>query len=503
VIFSEDTTERSQAEALRSSEAELREAQRLGGMGSWYWNLKGDTVAFSEQLCRILGLTRIVGAIPMQQIEQAFPEIPPQFLDSVRKFAATGEPSELEIECPRPDHTKASVFLHSEAARDEAGNLVGVRGVAQDITARKHAEEQLRLSEARYRSLVETTSDLVWIGKMIGEDIEVPVWLELTGQSAEEAREQWTDAIHPDDRARVVAAWSRFLKEGGYYEAEFRLRGRQGPYRWFSSRAVPVGAKDGPIRERIGTITDITRRKEAEESLRRQGEQLRALTTRLQQVREEERTLVARELHDQIGQILTAVKMDVDWFARRLSLQNESEVSNRVAASLDRIRDATQSLRNICTRLRPGVLDDLGLSAAIEWQLKEFSSLTGIQSYVCIPQEDFPLDAERTTAIFRILQEALTNVTRHAQATMVRASLAQQDGKVVLVVQDDGRGISEAELDAPRTSLGLLGMKERAEACGGELQIWGDPGKGTTVAVQIPLLESGRSGGKVADPASR
>ena len=230
--------------------------------------------------------------------------------------------------------------------------------------------------------------------------------------------------------------------------------------------------------------------------MRAQTEQLRALTIRLQQVREEERTLVARDLHDQIGQILTAIKMDCDWVTRRLSPKNDAALSARLAGSLDRIKEATESLRSVCTRLRPGVLDDLGLAAAIEWQAKEFAAVTGTQCDVSVPHEDIPLDANRSTAIFRILQEALTNVARHAQAKMVRVSLARQDGSVVLVVTDDGKGISETAVEDSRASLGLLGMKERAEACGGEMQIWGDPGKGTTVAVQIPLSDSTRQEGK-------
>jgi signal transduction histidine kinase len=153
--------------------------------------------------------------------------------------------------------------------------------------------------------------------------------------------------------------------------------------------------------------------------------------------------------------------------------------------------------------LRPGVLDDLGLAAAIEWQVKEFASITGIQCHVSVPQEDLPVAAARLTAIFRILQEALTNVARHAQARMVRATLAQQNGNLVLVVQDDGKGISESDVESSRGSLGLLGMKERAEACGGELEIWGDPGKGTTLALHIPLAEPRQQGGNDADPAGR
>jgi len=143
--------------------------------------------------------------------------------------------------------------------------------------------------------------------------------------------------------------------------------------------------------------------------------------------------------------------------------------------------------------LRPGVLDDLGLGAAIEWQANEFASRTRIQCEVSVPTEDLALDADRSTAIFRIFQEALTNVARHAEANVVRVFLTHRNGRVLLVVQDDGKGILESDLAVSKGSLGLLGMKERAQACGGKLQIWGEPGKGTTVAVEIPLGEQQES----------
>jgi len=257
--------------------------------------------------------------------------------------------------------------------------------------------------------------------------------------------EDFVALIYPEDRdhfSRLMAEST----EAGVAGGEWRVIWPDGSIHWIYGRWMVFKDDQGQPTRIIGVDYDITARKQAEESLRIKSDQLRALTIRVQQVREEERTMVARDLHDQIGQILTAVKMDVDWVARCLSPQDDAQLSDRLAATLNRLKDATQSLRSICTRLRPGVLDDLGLAAAIEWQVKEFASITGIHCDVSVPQEDFPLDADRSTAIFRILQEALTNVTRHAEAKMVRASLAQQDGNVLLVVQDDGKGIRESDM---------------------------------------------------------
>ena len=232
--------------------------------------------------------------------------------------------------------------------------------------------------------------------------------------------------------------------------------------------------------------SDITERKRGEESLVLQREQLRALAERLQSVREEDRKKVARELHDQIGQILTSIKMDLTWVTRRL-LKSEIEVLARLTESIQLINDGVKAVRTICSGLRPGVLDDLGLAAAIEWQASEFTSRNGVLCEVSVPPVDLHLDGDRATATFRIFQECLTNVIRHAQAKSVRVALCQEDGDILLVVEDDGIGFNPFGLSNSLGSLGLLGMKERAQFCGGDVQISSSSGNGTTVTIRVPL----------------
>jgi signal transduction histidine kinase len=217
-----------------------------------------------------------------------------------------------------------------------------------------------------------------------------------------------------------------------------------------------------------------------------QKEQLRALAERLQVVREEDRKQVARDLHDQIGQILTSVKMDLMWMIRHLPA-SESNKSDRLHESIQMINDGVKSVRAICSGLRPGVLDDLGLAAAIEWQASDFASRHGVTCHVSVPPVDLHLDGDRATAAFRIFQECMTNVIRHAQATSVNITLCQEEENILLVVEDDGVGFRESDLSNSLGSLGLLGMKERAQFCGGDVQISSSPGKGTTVTVRVPL----------------
>lgn len=226
-------------------------------------------------------------------------------------------------------------------------------------------------------------------------------------------------------------------------------------------------------------------RKRAEDKLRRSLEQLRALSVYLQYVREDERIRISRQVHDELGQALTGLKMDLYWLANRLPKKFRS-VHDKTKAMSAHIDATIQTVRRIATELRPGILDDLGLVAAIEWQAQEFQKRTGIECVVNSDLKDTILDQDLNTAFFRIFQETLTNIIRHAQATRVEVHLQQEESTLILEVKDNGRGISEAELNDTR-SIGVLGMRERAALLQGELQISGVPGQGTNVTVRIPL----------------
>jgi len=225
-------------------------------------------------------------------------------------------------------------------------------------------------------------------------------------------------------------------------------------------------------------------RQRLQEERQRSIDQLRALTARLQSVREEERKRVAREIHDQLGQALTAIKLDLSSLVRGVPAAHSSLLEK--GTPLLRLVDETiESVRRISTELRPGMLDDLGLAATVEWAAEEFAGRTGTKCLLDLATEQIAADPETATAVFRIFQETLTNVARHANASQVRIRLAEENGDLTLEVRDDGRGIREEEL-ASANSLGILGMRERALLLGGTLTITGEPGKGTTVRIRIP-----------------
>ena len=223
----------------------------------------------------------------------------------------------------------------------------------------------------------------------------------------------------------------------------------------------------------------------AHEELRISQMELRNLSLYLQTAREEERTRIAREIHDELGQALTALKMDLSWLKKRLDPEQDSLEAK--TATMEQLIDGTmQTIHRLSGELRPGILDDLGLAVAIEWQAGEFEKRTGIRCRVQVSPEEIILDRERSTAVFRIFQEALTNVARHAEATEVTASLEQGEARVSLTVIDNGRGITEKETSSS-TSFGLLGIRERVRFLGGNVVIDGRPKNGTTVRVAIPL----------------
>ncbi|MCX7981676.1 MAG: PAS domain S-box protein [Syntrophales bacterium] len=232
---------------------------------------------------------------------------------------------------------------------------------------------------------------------------------------------------------------------------------------------------------------DVTERKKEKDELEKSREELRKLTAHLESVREKERSSIARELHDEIGQLLTALNTETVLLARRLPSEDE-ELVNRVA-SISRLIDITmQALKRIYMSLRPGMLDHLGLASSVLWQADDFSRRTGIPCQIKVRPENLTLDTELSTTLFRIFQETLTNIARHAHATQVTGCLYLKDGRVCLKVKDDGRGITEEEKYKPH-SFGLLGIRERVASLGGTLVIKGKKGAGTEIKVTLPLSQ--------------
>jgi PAS domain S-box-containing protein len=294
------------------------------------------------------------------------------------------------------------------------------------------------------------------------------------------------DLVWPDDHSKLDALLRRAAQKN--CRGEIRLQSRKGaplsvqlslnPLRLESTKAVCLIA------------SDLSEMKRAEQELRASSEQLRNLAAHLLSVREEERARISREVHDELGQSLTAVKMDLAWLAGRLP-RRKGQMLKRIRSTRQLADDIIQSIRRISTELRPAVLD-LGLAEAVEWQVQEFQTRSGIQCTVRLLTREV-VASNASTAMFRIFQETLTNVARHAKATRTEVVLQKQQDWLVLLIRDNGRGFDQADPSLSK-SLGLLGMRERAAILGGRVNISSAPGKGTTVTAWIPLRSPGESG---------
>jgi len=378
--------------------------------------------------------------------------------------------------------------------RDSTDRPVRILEVNTDITGRKSAEQCLRESQARFAGIISSAMDAII---SIDETQQVVLFNtaaeQMFGCAAAEAIGQPLDRFIPEQfkeahRAHVQAfgatgATSRAMGKLKDLTA-LRADGQEFPIEASISQTEVGGAKLFTV-----ILRDISER----EALSRSEEQLRAFAARLQQAREEEALRIARELHDQLGRCLTAIKMDVAGMERGLtggaaevSFQALIERTKRMSQTLD---ETVHTVRRISAELRPGVLDDLGLAAAIEWQARDFQARSGVSCVIGVLEEDLRLSRDQSTALFRIFQESLTNVARHAQATKVWVNLSEEEDAVVLEVEDDGVGFSPKRI-GERRSLGLLGMRERVAAFGGEIEFAAMPGQGTAVVVRMPVFKN-------------
>ena len=378
---------------------------------------------------------------------------------------------------------------------NELDQTVFYEGSLEDITARREAERSLRESEARKSAILDSALDAIVTLNHRGQITEFnPAAEKAFGRRREDVvgKEMAGLLIPHSFREQHRRGLERYIAtgHGAILGKRVELTAMRADSKEFPVEvSITAVSVDGPPMF-TGFIRDISERKRAEKQMRDSREQLRALAAYLQSVREEERTRIAREVHDELGQTLTGLKMDLAWLEKRIAAVSDTGELEQCEEKLQelpgRVDSIISTVRKIATELRPPVLDDLGLEAAIEWQIQEFEKRTGITCHFHSSLKHVDLNPVRATAVFRIFQETLTNVVRHAQASQVNIYLREEENKLILEVQDNGRGVTGRELSGTK-SLGLLGMRERATMLDGEVNIIGRQGKGTTVGVRIPI----------------
>jgi len=375
-----------------------------------------------------------------------------------------------------------------------ATSLVLYLVLRRAFRTRRMAEEARRLSQQRFEAVALAATDAIWD---LNLETRIVWWSDgmhkLFGYPPEEVStklEWWLERLHPEDQERVLESIRALGDRGGRtWSGSYRFRRKDGSYATVIDRGFILRDDAGKPVRIVGGISDVTQQRQAEQALENSRRQLRALSARLQSVREEERTTVAREIHDELGQVLTALKINLDWLERKLGVRDNDPSLNplldRVVESAEIAESAISSVQKIAAELRPSSLDNLGLAEALEQEAQRFQQRTGIACQVKLPTNGLDLRAEAATAVFRIFQEALTNVVRHAEATEVRVALDSEADQVVLQVEDNGRGIRPEAL-ADKKSLGLLGMRERAAVLGGEVAIAPIQPSGTRVLLRLP-----------------
>jgi PAS domain S-box-containing protein len=506
VAIGRDITDRHRMEeALRNSEANYRSLLEQASDGIAVIDPRGRYLDVNSRMCDMLGYSReeffqltITDVVAPGEMSTASPSRLPELLE--------GKTVINERLMRRKDGSTFPMEISAKMLPD--GRLCGIH---RDITERKQVEEVLKATmlkakeeKARSEAIISAIGDemviidagfkILFQNKCAIDNIG-----DHTGEICHKAFEN-KDAVC--EGCPVASSFADGQVHRGERVAESVLGTM-----YLDITASPLTDTSGKVIAVIEMVKDITERKRAEEALRRShdeldilvkertaeltmlNEQLRDLFAYIQNMREKERTIIAREIHDELGQALTALKIDLSWLKRRLPAEKKP-LAEKILSMSELIEATIEAVKRISMELRPGILDHLGLPAAIEWQAGEFQKRTGIRCDIFYEHEDIELDRERSTTIFRVFQETLTNVARHAKAKKVTVTLEEEAADVVLRVEDNGKGISEIHLSDPK-SLGLIGMRERVYFWGGKLDIRGTRNKGTEVTVRIPKQTRG------------
>ena len=357
----------------------------------------------------------------------------------------------------------------------------------EDISERVRAEVLMLNGWNIYRNLVETVLDWTWEVKSSGVfTYSSPQVKNILGYTlGEVVGRNFSEFLFKKDVKKFNSMWRECVEKKKPISFEISCPTKSGSTIYLEASGTPLIDKAGKLIGFRGINRDITERKALEAELHSSHEKLRALTARLEDVREEERTHISRELHDELGQTLTGLKIDLTWVARRIPPEYPAlaEKANAMKAHIDSI---IEYIRRIATQLRPKLLDDFGFIEAIEWLISDFSERTNIRCKLRSNLTHMTIDPKASTILFRIIQETLTNIMRHSEASSVAIDIKKTAARLLLSVRDNGIGIKQEDIMGSR-SLGLLGIRERVAILKGTIKFEGMPGKGTRIKISFPL----------------
>jgi PAS domain S-box-containing protein len=384
----------------------------------------------------------------------------------------------------KPTGEIVTIYDRTYIVRNAEGKPVRMMGSMMDVSERKKAEDALLQSEEKYRTLVEQATDGIFIADHTGKFVIVNSAAVKLSKYTEEELSNLTiyDLADPEEINTNPFKFEEMKSEQGA-RSERKLKRKDG-----SILDIEINAKflsDGRF---LAFIRDITERKKAENELNSSYRAIRKLTSHLQNAREEERTHIAREIHDELGQQLTVLKMDVSWLIKKIKQLENQQLNDKAAEIIRMLNDTVNTVRRISSDLRPVLLDDLGLAAAIEWHLMEFGKRSGIKTEFFTLESAIEIPRATATGLFRIYQESITNIARHSEATEVMVELFIEDKVVTMAIADNGKGFDVTSIGRKKT-LGVLGMQERTVMMGGTFRIKRNPAKGMKVEVHVPVLQ--------------
>jgi PAS domain S-box-containing protein len=487
-VIVRDITERRRSEAaLRESEERLTLAFAGAQEGVWDWNLETDAVVYSPRWKQMLGYNDDEIEPHVSAWERLLHPDDTLLAQQVNESAKRGERAyQGEFRLRHKDGHYIHVLSRGfPVRRDETGPVVRIVGTHLDITERRRTESALHESEERLSLAFTGAQEGVWDWNLqTGDVVYSSRWKQMLGYADDEIEPHvsaWERLLHPDDKPRARQVNESVVRGARTYEVEFRLRHKEGHYIHVLSRGFPVRHEPGgPVVRIVGTHFDLTERKQADAERARTE-----LLARLVFAQEDERKRIAREMHDQFGEQLTALSLRIgllkDACGERSELREQVDALEDVAQRLDRDVD------HLVWELRPTALDDLGLRAALDNYVQNWSRRVRISAELHTSGLlDDRLATETETALYRIAQEALTNVAKHSRAANVEVILERRADHVLLIVEDDGVGFDPSgTAGTAAQGFGLLGMQERATLIGASLQIESAVGKGTTILVRM------------------
>ncbi len=384
---------------------------------------------------------------------------------------------------------KFMVYFNTEHVftEDESQLLQTIAREVAFAIGEKESQLVLQKSEQKYRDVVNNSRDIIFRADKTGTLTFLnPAWHEILGFSESSSLgNSILTYVYEDDCSSCQSKLGLLISgQEEFCRHKFRLVTKDQRICWFEVNARMVNGSNATDSGIIGVLTDISERKKYEQALEETNLELRNLSAHLQDVREEERTSIAREIHDELGQQLTVLKIEFSWLQSQIQPEKSGMLSGKFDEIGRHLDGAVNTIRELSANLRPLMLDDLGLVATVKWYLEDIQRRVNIRTEFRYDEDDIPLPEKVRTALFRIIQESVTNVIRHSGATVIIVTLVYQGGKIRLEIKDNGKGFDTAYVSGKRT-LGLLGMKERTSLMGGACNVESIPGLGTTVLVEV------------------